>query len=63
MHRRLTIDLAQPEVMATVTDLMKNDEEYRQCEFPSVNPAVKGKDYRSPPPSNDRFGLYKHMVS
>jgi hypothetical protein len=46
MVRRITIDLANPDEMATVTHLMKDDDEYRQCEFPSVNPVVKGKSYR-----------------
>lgn len=44
--RRVTIDLAKPNEMATVTDLMKDVDQYRQCEFPSVHPGLKGKDYR-----------------
>jgi len=44
--RRLTIDLDKPDQEATITDLMRDNSSYHQCEFPSVNPDYMGKPYR-----------------
>jgi hypothetical protein len=45
-HRRMTIDLEQPDKPAEVVNLMQNDSSYVQAELPRVNPSYKGQAYR-----------------
>jgi hypothetical protein len=49
VHRRLTIDLEQPDKHATVKPLMQDDSSYVQAELPRVNPSHKGRAYRCAP--------------
>jgi hypothetical protein len=46
VHRRMTVDLEQPDKPAEIMDLMQDDSSYVQAELPRVNPSYKGRAYR-----------------